>query len=182
MIPQLEIDPALQWALRLALAAVLLQSAAHKLRGIAVFAAAIRGYRLLPEKLSVAAAATFTAAELAIGLGLLAPSTGTFPARAACALIALYSLAVAVNLARGRREIDCGCAGPAVRQPLRGALLVRNAALLAAAAICAQPVAGRPLVWIDALTIAGGMTSLWLAHAAIEAALSNAARETALRT
>ena len=66
MIPQLEVDPALQWALRLALAAVLLQSAAHKLRGMAVFAAAIRGYRLLPEKLSVAAAATFTAAELAI--------------------------------------------------------------------------------------------------------------------
>jgi hypothetical protein len=176
------IDPAFQLALRFALAAVLLQAATHKLRSVAGFAAAIMAYRLLPERLSFAAAATFAAAELAIGCALLLPTAGPLPALAAGALIALYSLAVAVNLARGRREIDCGCTGPAARQPLRGALLVRNAVLVAAAATCALPVAMRPLVWIDALTIAAGMASLWIAYAAIETALSNAARLGALRT
>jgi hypothetical protein len=176
------IDPAFQLALRLALAAVLLQAAAHKLRSVAGFAAAIAAYRLLPERLSLAAAAMFAATELAIGGALLLPSSGPLPALAAGALVALYSLAMAVNLARGRREIDCGCAGPAAPQPLHGALLARNAALVAAAATSALPGAPRSLVWIDVLTIAGGMTALWISYAAIEAALSNAARLRALRT
>jgi uncharacterized membrane protein YphA (DoxX/SURF4 family) len=116
----LAIDPALQLALRLALGAVLLQAAAHKLRDVAAFASAIAAYRLLPERRSRAAAAAFAVAELAIGCALLLPAAGPLPSVAAGALIAVYSLAVAVNLARGRREIDCGCAGPAARQPLRG--------------------------------------------------------------
>jgi len=43
-------------------------------------------------------------------------------------LLALYTLAVVVNLARGRREIDCGCFGPAARQPLSAALVSLPAA------------------------------------------------------
>jgi len=176
------LDPALQLALRFALAAVLLQAASHKLGTIAGFAASIADYRLVPERLSYPAAVTFVAAEIAIGCTLLLPATGAMPAVAASGLIALYSLAVAANLARGRRQIDCGCARPGAPQPLRGALLVRNAALVAAAAACALPSEIRSLVWIDALTIAGGMAALWLAYAAIETALSNAALLETLRT
>jgi uncharacterized membrane protein YphA (DoxX/SURF4 family) len=178
----LAIDPALQLALRLALGAVLLQAAAHKLRDVAAFASAIAAYRLLPERRSRAAAAAFAVAELAIGCALLLPAAGPLPSVAAGALIAVYSLAVAVNLARGRREIDCGCAGPAARQPLRGSLLVRNAALVAMAAICALPATSRSLLWIDALTIAAGTAALWIVYVAVETALSNAARLGALRT
>jgi hypothetical protein len=71
-----------------------------------------------------------------------------------------------VNLARGRRDIECGCAGPAARQPLSEWLLARNALLVAAALVGLGGAASRPLVWVDALTISGGIAMLaatWLA-------------------
>ena len=46
-------------------------------------------------------------------------------------LLALYAGAMAVNLARGRRDLDCGCAGPGVRRPVGEGLLIRNGALIA---------------------------------------------------
>jgi uncharacterized protein (DUF58 family) len=41
-------------------------------------------------------------------------------------LLTLYTAAIGINLLRGRRDIDCGCAGPAVRQTLSARLLLRN--------------------------------------------------------
>jgi len=56
------------------------------------------------------------------------------------ALLVLYSSAIAINLVRGRRDIECGCGGAATHVPLSGWLLARNAALMATAlAVCAAP-------------------------------------------
>ena len=51
----------------------------------------------------------------AIGTSMATPHA----AAAAALLLALYAGAIGVNLARGRRDIDCGCGGPASRQPIR---------------------------------------------------------------
>jgi hypothetical protein len=163
------LDPAIEFVLRGGLALLLLTTAIHKARDLAAFRAAIVGYALAPERLAGAIALGFAAAEAAIGVALVAPaSLGLRDAAlfATASLLALYALAIAVNLARGRRDIDCGCAGPNAKQPLSEWLLARNALLVVAALVCLGGASARPLVWIDALTISGGVALLaatWLA-------------------
>ena len=86
-----------------------------------------------------------------------------------------------MNLARGRREIDCGCFGPALRQPLSLALVLRNAGLIALALVCALPVGSRALVPLDALTIAALVALGALVHGAVNGLIANAPRLRALR-
>lgn len=170
------LDPALQAALRGALALVLLLAARHKWADLAAFRAAVAGYALLPGPAVAPLAAGFAAAELALAAGLLLPATAPPAAVGAALLLTLYAGAIGANLLRGRRSIDCGCFGPGARRPLRPALLLRNAVLVLAALLAALPSAPRPLVWIDSLTVAGGAAVLALLHAAIEGALANGPR------
>jgi hypothetical protein len=100
---------------------------------------------------------------------------------AAAALLALYSAAIVVNLARGRREIDCGCFGPAQRQPLSPALVLRNGVLIALALVCALPAGVRALVPLDALTIAALVAFAALVHGGVNGLIANAPRLRALR-
>jgi hypothetical protein len=141
-------DPALHWALRVSLAAMLASAAVHKLRDVTSFAATIRNYRLLPDAAATVAAVVLPTAELATAGALLARFS-PHGAVAALALLALYSAAIAVNLGRGRRDIDCGCLGPGHRQPLSEWLLVRNGAAALAAAVLLAPVGARPWSWLD---------------------------------
>jgi hypothetical protein len=166
------LDPALIATLRAALALLWLAAAAQKLRDPARFRAALAGYALLPGRSVSAAASLLVLAELALGIALLAP--GPAPALATAALLALYAAAVAINLARGRRAIDCGCG--ARPQPLGAGLVVRNAALAVLALATALPTSARPLVAIDALTVAGGVAALAALYAGLEQALANGAR------
>lgn len=174
----LTLDPALGLALRGGLALLLASAASHKLRDLEAFRAALGGYKLLPEASIGIASLVLIAVEIATSAALLFSSSAGL---AAAALLALYSLAIGVNLARGRREIDCGCFGPAARQPLSAGLVVRNAALIALALACALPAAPRALVWIDGLTVVGAIAFGMLVHEAVNALLANAPRLRALR-
>ena len=176
-----ELDPALHAVLRLSLALLLLGASLHKIRDFAGFRAALDGYRLLPAGWTGAAAALLLLSESGIGTALLLPGSRTTPALAAALLLGLYSAAIAVNLARGRREIDCGCGGPGSRRPLSEALIARNAALIAVAAACALPPMDRPLIGLDALTIVGGAVLLALLYAALDAVVANGPRLRELR-
>ncbi len=173
-------DPAPLLALQLALALVLATAAWHKLRDLAAFRAALEGYGLLPLAALAAGAVLAPAAEAfaAAALGV-APAAG---ALAAGALLALYTAAISWNLWRGRRGIDCGCAGPALRQPLSGSLVARNLVLCAAALACAAPPSGRALVWVDALSIAGGVAVLTALYAASNGLIAQAPRLAPLRS
>jgi hypothetical protein len=99
----------------------------------------------------------------------------------AAGLLAVYTGAIAINLARGRRDIDCGCAGPALREPLSGWLLGRNGILLAAALACLVPLRPRPLVWVDALTVTGAVAALAAFYGALDRLVANAPRLAHLR-
>jgi hypothetical protein len=70
----------------------------------------------------------------------------------AALLLLVYALAIAINLARGRRDLDCGCAGPGNRRPVRGMLVARNLLYAAMALVLLLPDSGRSLVWVDATT------------------------------
>jgi hypothetical protein len=79
-----------------------------------------------------------------------------------------------VNLARGRRDLGCGCGGPAARQPISGGLVARNAALATAALAGLLSTATRALVWIDALTVVGTVAALAALYAATNALIAQA--------
>jgi hypothetical protein len=174
------IDPAAQLALRLALAVLFAAAAVHKLRDRAGFRAVLRDYAILPGGLVGAASLAVPSAEATLAAGLLLPATRVVASLAAAGLLSLYGVAIAMNLARGRRAIDCGCAGPGGPRPLSGGLVARNAALAAAALACAAPVASRPLGWIDAGTVVGALLAVALLYAAADVALANAARPRAV--
>jgi hypothetical protein len=183
----LALDPALDAALRGPLALLLAAAALHKLRGPAAFRSALAEYRVLPAALAAPAAALVPAAEAAAAVALTAPLLGAGPAlRAggpllAAALLALYAAAIAWNLGRGRRDLDCGCLGPAQRQPLSGWLVARNLALVVGALACLLPASARPLVWLDGVTAAAATALAALVWSAGHQALANASRGAALR-
>jgi hypothetical protein len=165
-------DPAVDIALRAGLALLLLVAAGHKLRDLAHFRATLAEYRLLPESLVGGGAVVVVGVEIAIAVALVTARAAG--ALAAASLLAVYAAAIGVNLARGRRHIDCGCAGPAERRTLSGWLVARNAALVAVALAGLVPVGARPMIWVDGLTVAGTTLLLAGVYAAIDGLIANA--------
>lgn len=160
------LDPAVEAALRGALALLFLVAAAHKLRDFGAFAGTLADYRMLPSRLTRPAAAAVVLLEATLAPALLLPRAHDPTLLATAALLGAYTLAIGVNLLRGRRHIDCGCSGPALRQPLGESLVARNLLLVALALACLLPVRARPLVWVDAISIAGLVCVLAASYAA----------------
>jgi hypothetical protein len=129
---------------RWALAAVFAAAALHAMRDWTRFRGAVAEYRIGPARLALAAGWALPPAEAAVAAALLIPATAQAACAAGAALLLLFALGMAVNVARGRREIDCGCGG-ADGQTLSWALVSRNvvlAATLAAAAMTGAPAIG----------------------------------------
>jgi uncharacterized membrane protein YphA (DoxX/SURF4 family) len=150
------VDPAIAWILRLGLAVLLATAAFHKASQPRIFVQTLRDYQVLPRALVPFAVPAIVAFEAGLAVALVVPEIARVAALGSGALLIVYSAAIATNLARGRRFIDCGCLGPSARQPLSGWLLARNGALIVASALAALPIVGRPLHWLDAVSIAGG--------------------------
>jgi hypothetical protein len=165
-------DPALDLALRAALALLFGAAALHKARDLPGFRAILADYRLLPSGLVRGAAVILIALEGCLAAALLFPVWHASAAWAAILLLALYTGAIGINLARGRRHIDCGCGGPALGQPLGGWLLVRNGILMMIALAVMSPPASRTLVMLDALTVTASAASLALLYAAANRLIS----------
>ncbi len=157
-------DPIFQLALELCVAGVFVTAAVHKARDIAGFRATVQNYRILPEGLLWLSPVMIVAELIIAATLLLGDSSRAIGAALAIATLAIYSLAIAINLLRGRREIDCGCLGPRHRQSLSEWLLVRNGLLLAASILLLTPVATRPTSWLDssyALAFTAALALLW---------------------
>lgn len=170
------VDPAVRLILRAALSVLFGWAAGHKLRDVAAFRDALAAYDLLPERWCNPVARLFIATELCVAGALWIPQWAAPAALGAAGLLGVYGGAIAVNLVRGRRDIDCGCIGAAGRQPLRVALVVRNAPLIMAALASALPATLRVLTWIDALTAGFGVVTLMLLYAAADALLAQPPR------
>ena len=159
-----QIDPVFVLVLRLALALIFATALAHKLKAPREFAAVVAEYRLVPEAFVIAASGALLLLEMLVVLTLLVPALGRFGAWAAAATLVLYAGAMAINLARGRRTIDCGCSGPGQRQQLSEWLVLRNALLAVMAVLAALPPAPRLLSGWDAATIAFGVAAFLLLY------------------
>lgn len=140
---------------------VFLSAAWHKLRRPDHFKNALDGYRLLPFRAPTSLALLVGLAEAAIGAGMLVEQIRAMAAVAGMVVLVAYALAIGINLLRGRSDVDCGCSGPASRQPISWHLVARNILLvtLAAATLLAAPE--RALGWIDwSTTACAGLLSI----------------------
>ena len=149
---------------RLALATVFAIAAATKLadregtrKAVAAFGA--------PERLAAPLAILLPLAELVVAGLLLPATTAVYGAVGALCLLAIFSIAIAVSLARGRTP-DCHCFGQLHSEPASWKTLVRNGVLAAVAVVAlagsiAEPDASA-VAWIGDL---GGAELLALAVA-----------------
>jgi hypothetical protein len=176
------IDPAIDLTIRIALAIVLGFAAFRKIADFPAFRTALEGYRILPTAAVGAAAVSIIVLEKVAAVGLIVfPLRGPFEILAA-ALFAVYGVAITVNLARGRSEIDCGCGGASGRQTLHPALLLRNFALVVAALMVGIPESGRTLGAVDLITVLGGTAVLVFLYRAADGLIAGATRNQVAQT
>jgi uncharacterized membrane protein YphA (DoxX/SURF4 family) len=147
------IDPSISLAARVLGALVFASAAVGKLRHRHELAGVVANYRIVPRRLAAPVAWTTVGLEILVAFSLASGVRLRAGAALSIALLCGFALAMAVNLARGRREIDCGCFQTGLRQRLSAGLVVRNlllCAMVLPALATAAPIVG-PLPWIDGL-------------------------------
>jgi uncharacterized membrane protein YphA (DoxX/SURF4 family) len=137
---------------RLALAVVFAVAGVAKLRDLPGSRRAIGEFGV-PAGAAAVLGTLLPLAELAIAGTLLAGPTAAWGALAALALLLLFCVAIAANLARGRTP-DCHCFGQLHSAPASGRTVARNLALAAVAFLLAAEL-GEPIL-AAALAVAGG--------------------------
>ena len=115
-----------------------LQAGIAKLRRRALLPGIVANYRLLPNPLVAPVAQALPVVEILLGMALLA-SGDRIAVVAASALLLIFAGAMAINIARGRSHIDCGCGHSQLRQPLSWPLVWGNLALAAFALLRLVP-------------------------------------------
>ena len=91
------------------LGGTLLLAGIPKLRDRDGLLTVVKGYRLLPAPAERAVAAPLPFVEVVVGALLILGIGGRWPAVAAALLFTAFTTGLTVNLARGRRDLDCGC-------------------------------------------------------------------------
>jgi len=174
------LDPIVVLIANYCVALLFLLACYGKLSAFAVFRATLAEYELMPASVTGLCASIVIGLELAIGIGALVPSTASIAMVAAAALLLGYACAIGINLVRGRRDIDCGCTGPATRQLLSGWLVLRNIGLAVLAMVGAAVPGIRVLHAADLVLVGLAMFGAMSLYAAINQLMVNAPRLDAL--
>jgi uncharacterized membrane protein YphA (DoxX/SURF4 family) len=122
------------FVLRVSLGAICLWAGAEKVRGLNTFTHGVAGYRLLPLRLVRPAAVSIVAAELVVGVLLIADLVPLLAAAGAIVLFALFAVALGVSLARGDRGL-CHCFGASDAETISPLALIRAFALAGLATV-----------------------------------------------
>lgn len=163
------IDPVPAAIMTLSLAALWLAAGLHKLADLQAFAGSLEAYDIVPLATLALLSRLLPVLELALAAALLVPATRPAAAALGALLLLGYGAAIALNLHRGRRDLDCGCMGFGTRSQISPALVWRNA-LAALASLCAGllPRVERTASWMDIWTIIAGVVVIALLYLALE--------------
>lgn len=175
----MQLDPLIVLIASGVLIAVFVRAIWHKLSDFPVFKVLFADYEILPSNLVAPASLILVLAEAAIVIGLVIPATRQAAAIAAIVLLAVYGLAIAVNLRRGRYAIDCGCGGSG--QGLSWFLVARNAILIAIAGLAFASPLLREISVSDAIILGLSVVTVWLLILATEQAAANDAHRQFIR-
>lgn len=119
---------------RLTIAVIFAVAAFHAMREWSVFVDIVEQYHLVPRRLAMVAARILPPLQLSAAAALVMPKACDAGAVLGFCLMALFTGAVTVNLARGRASIDCGCGG-AGGQKLSAGLVLRNVVVMCGLAV-----------------------------------------------
>ncbi|MDF3218611.1 hypothetical protein EN962_25280 [Mesorhizobium sp. M7A.F.Ca.CA.001.09.2.1] len=132
----------------------------HKITDYGKLRQTVIDYRIAPERLAGPVTAALTCAESLTLASLLTPGFRGVGTLAAALLLLAYGAAMAINLARGRTSIDCGCGGPG--QSISWILVGRNVLLAGFAGVAAAPVVVRPFDVSDVMLMPTVLGAAWL--------------------
>ncbi len=171
----MSLDPAFGYLIVGGSALLFAVAGIHKLRSFELFTDVFAAYRVLPDAWARRLAWLIPGLELAIATTLpwTAARRGALPA--AMALLIAYASGIAINLVRGRRELDCGCGAIGTRRSIAGWMVWRNLLLVLALALAALPWVSRPFDGWDVLTVAGGIAAFAVLYAAVDQLLGEVA-------
>jgi len=77
--------------------------------------------------------------EVSLALALVIPSTRAVAAMLAIVILMSYLLLMAMQIAQGKKDLDCGCMGPAGQINISANLLLRNGGYSILAWLCLTP-------------------------------------------
>ena len=139
----------------MAVGLVFVQAGLAKLRHREFLTGVVANYRLVPAAIIGPVAMVLPPVELALGIVLIL-SGHWLAAAGAAALLLVFAAAMAINIWRGRSQIDCGCGRSQLRQPLSWLLVGRNIALSAVLLPRLLPSPASTLVDVT-IAFAGGL-------------------------
>ena len=135
-------DPVVTHMVAAALAMLLLVGAWQKLRDQLAFRTALEAYDIVPAtSLSGVFAWLLPAGEVLAAITLVIDRKRMVGVMLGAVLLTVVTVAVIINLLRGRTDLGCGCGGIEDEQTLSWALVARNGVLLALLAVVSlEPV------------------------------------------
>lgn len=172
------LDPAVGSLIVACFATLFATAGLHKLRDLPRFDEVFTAYALVPRIGRLRTAPLVPLLELAVTLGLLGGVSRGYAAVAGAALLSAYAGAIAVNLRRGRHDLDCGCGGPNGARKIAPWMVWRNFALAAILTSILLPWSARPLTATDALTIGCGLVAASLLYLCLDRLLGPTGRRT----
>jgi hypothetical protein len=180
------LDPAIGTLMLASVALLFASAAAHKLRNLERFDEIFSAYGLLPAvRVAVNVRPRISllvpALEIMVAAGLAVNGCRPYAAALGIAMLSAYAAAIAVNLARGHRDLACGCGGPDERRPIAAWMVWRNLIVAVIATVAFAPWANRNLTITDGFTIAFGLATVALIYLCADQLLGNAQRSAQLR-
>jgi hypothetical protein len=172
------LDPLVLKLVSICFGLLFLLAAVHKLTAFQTFRGTLAAYQLLPTALVAPASIIVPVFEALLGAAWLLAIAPVLIAFASTALLAAYTIAITINLLRGRIHIDCGCgiASSAGRdQQLTWGLVVRNSLLIITALAATQPAGDRTIGILDYATLVAGILAIVLLYGAANQLLNNGA-------
>ena len=145
------LDPVIVYSLVGGFALLFALSALEKYQDMAAFQLKLENYQVIPAALASGMTNLVFMIEIVATTLLLTPAYLYGVALSATLMLA-YTAGIAINLARGRTHIDCGCLG-SQGEGISGYHLLRNGTLIILQLVCFIPMIERQLVWLDYSTI-----------------------------
>ena len=141
---------------QMSLAAVFLHAAAGKILRPATFLEGVRSYEVVPSMVAPVVVVVVIGAEVVIGAAQVVGVRPTLAAAAACVLLAVFTVAVAINLWRGN-YINCHCGGGGDGETVSARSLGRLGLLMLAELVLLSEGGVSLPVYLDALGTTTGM-------------------------
>jgi len=137
------------------------------------FSQVLAGYQILPVSLIPSAVVVIPLAEITLASAVLR-SQSTLAVTAIAGLLAVYGVAIFINIRRGNLSLDCGCQFGEVRQSISMALVYRNFFLVGATLLLLLPAVDRLLGAYDYGAIIFGVSMSALFYIIMNKLIANA--------